>query len=222
VSDVALRPVLALIGGTGALGTGLARRWVKAGYAVHIGSRDLGKAKDAAAALAVPEDGMLPEGASYADAAAAADIVILTVPFAAQGEAIDAIKPSVSGKLIVDTTVPLPQPKAALVQLSEFASAAVAAQKRLGDVARVVSAFHNVPARRLQQDIMIDCDVLVFGDGLSDRHRTIALVQAAGMRGVHGGPLANSVAAEAMTSVLININRHYKADHVGIRITGIG
>jgi NADPH-dependent F420 reductase len=216
-----MRPVLGMIGGTGALGTGLARRWVKAGYTVIIGSRDLGRAQDAAAALAVPEGGSTPEGASYADAAVAADIVIMTVPFLHQAAAIEEIKQGARGKIVLDTTVPLMQPDSARVQLPPGGSAAVAAQQRLGDGARVVSAFHNVPARRLLQDMMIDCDVLVFGDHGADRQMAIALVEAAGMRGIHAGPLVNSVAAETMTSVLIGINRAYKAGHAGFLITGL-
>jgi 8-hydroxy-5-deazaflavin:NADPH oxidoreductase len=216
-----MRPVLGMIGGAGALGTGLARRWVRAGYAVIIGSRDSGRAKDAAAALAVPEGGAAPQGASYAETAAAADIVIMTIPFVHQAAVMDEIKPGMRGKIILDTTVPLIHPDAARVQLPEAGSAAVAAQQRLGDIARVVSAFHNVPARRLQQDLMIDCDVLVFGDQSADRQMAISLVEAAGMRGIHGGPLINSVAAEALTSVLIGINRNYKVGNAGLLITGL-
>lgn len=216
-----MRPVLGMIGGAGALGTGLARRWVNAGYAVIIGSRDRGRAMDAAAAIAVPEGGSTPEGASYAEAAASADIVIITVPFVHQAAAIDEIKPGTHGKIILDTTVPLMQPDSARVQLPEGGSAAVAAQRRLGDVARVVSAFHNVPARRLQQDLMIDCDVLVFGDQSADRQMAIGLVEAAGMRGIHAGPLVNSAAAETLTSVLIGINRTYKIGNAGFLITGL-
>ena len=87
---------------------------------------------------------------------------------------------------------------------------------------RVVAAFHNVAAHKLQTDEPIDCDVLVFGDDPKDREVVMGLAEAAGLRGVHAGPLANSVAAEALTSVLIGINRNYKVDGAGIRITGIG
>jgi predicted dinucleotide-binding enzyme len=105
--------------------------------------------------------------------------------------------------------------------LPEAGSAAVAAQRRLNGVARVVSAFHNVAARQLQQDAPIDCDVLVFGNDAADRWSAISLVEAAGLRGVHGGPLANSAAAEALASVLIGINRNYKVSGAGVRITGL-
>ena len=123
---------------------------------------------------------------------------------------------------MVDTTVPLMPPKVARVQLPPEHSAALAAQKRLGAGVRVVAAFHNVAAHKLQHDAPIDCDVLVFGDDPKDREVVLTLAQAAGLRGLHAGPLANSVAAEALTSVLIGINRTYKVDGAGIRITGIG
>jgi hypothetical protein len=123
---------------------------------------------------------------------------------------------------VVDTTVPLVPPRVARVQLPPEHSAAVAAQQRLGEGARVVSAFHNVAAHRLQElDAPIDCDVLVFGDDPKDREQVLQLVTAIGLRGIHAGPLANSAAAEALTSVLIGINRAYKVDGSGIRITGI-
>ena len=100
-------------------------------------------------------------------------------------------------------------------------SAALAAQKHLGDATRVVAAFHNVAAHKLQTDATIDCDVLIFGDDPKDRAIVAAMTEAAGLRGVHAGPLANAVAGEALTSVLIGINRNYKVDGAGIRITGI-
>jgi predicted dinucleotide-binding enzyme len=86
---------------------------------------------------------------------------------------------------------------------------------------RVVAAFHNVAGHKLATDAVVDCDVLVFGDDPKDRDIVLALAQACGLRGIHAGPLANSVAAEALTSVLIGINRNYKVDGAGIRITGI-
>lgn len=218
--DFGVKPILAVIGGTGQLGRGLTQRWIEAGYEVIVGSRDPAKARDAMAGLAASSGAAQPRTASYAEAAAAAAIVILTVPFAHQAMAIDAIKPEVAGKLVLDTTVPLMQ-TASLVCLPETRSAAVGAQRRLGDAARVVSAFHNVPASMLQKGESIDCDVLVFGDDPQDRQMVISLAEAASLRGVHGGPLANSVAAEALTSVLIGINRHYKARNAGIRITGV-
>jgi NADPH-dependent F420 reductase len=216
-------PTLSIIGGTGDLGTGLARRWAKAGYPLVIGSRTADKAIAAAEALATLATGPKPRGMANREAAAAGDIVVLTVPFATAAAVIDDVKPAIAGKLFVDTTVPLVPPKVARVQLPPEGSAAVAAQARLGDGVRVVSAFHNVAAHKLEQiDLALDCDVLVFGDKAEDREHAIKLAEALGVRGLHAGPLANSAAAEAMTSVIIGINRTYKVDGASIRITGFG
>ncbi|MGI9382267.1 MAG: NADPH-dependent F420 reductase [Methyloligellaceae bacterium] len=211
------RPSLAVIGGTGKLGNGLALRWARAGHPVLIGSRAAERAAETAA-----EIGNGAQGLSNAEAAAAGEIVVVTVPFATQAEILGDIRGGVDGKIVVDTTVPLVPPKVARVQLPAAGSAAQAAQALLGEDARVVSAFHNVAAHKLPLDGPIDCDVLVFGDAPADRDVIIGLAEAAGLRGVHGGPLANSAAAEALTSVLIGINKRYKADGAGIRITGIG
>jgi NADPH-dependent F420 reductase len=214
----AARPTIAIVGGTGALGTGLASRLAAAGYTIVLGSRTADKAVAAAAALAGP--GRSLSGADNAAAAAAADIVILTVPWASHAAILDEIADGVAGKIVVDTTVPLVPPRVARVQLPSTGSAALAAQARLGASARVVAAFHNVAAHKLQSDAAIDCDVLVFGEAAEDRGAVIALAEAVGLRGLHAGPLANAVAAEALTSILIGINRTYKVDGAGIRITG--
>ena len=215
------KPTVALIGGTGDLGTALAIRWAAAGYAILIGSRAAEKAAQAASQLKPAAGAPAPRGLSNSAAAAAADVVVLTVPFASHDAILDEIRGAVSGKLVVDTTVPLVPPKVARVQLPPEDSAAVAAQKRLGEGVRVVSAFHNVAALKIRKSEPIDCDVLVFGDQPADREVVVRLAQDAGLRGLHAGPLANSTAAEALTSVLIGINRNYKVDGAGIRITGI-
>ncbi len=216
------RTTLAIIGGTGALGSGLARRWAAAGYDVVIGSRTADKAELTARTIASALGSAAVRGASNAAAAEAGDVVVLTVPWASHAEILDEIKPHVAGKIVIDATVPLVPPKVARVQLPAESSAALAAQRRLGEAAHVVAAFHNVAANKLQTDAPIDCDVLVFGDDPNDRSVVIALAEAAGLSGVHAGPLANAVAAEALTSVLIGINRHYKVPGAGIRITGLG
>ncbi len=215
------KPILAIIGGTGALGSGLAHRFAAAGYAVIIGSRTSEKAQEMALSLASPIGAAQPRGASNEEAVKAGDIVIVTVPWSSQAEILDAIRPHLGGKLVVDTTVPLLPPKVSRVQLPPEDSAAVATQKRLGLGARVVAAFHNVAAHKLKSGGVIDCDVLVFGDEQKDRETVIGLAKAAGLRGLHAGPLANSTAAEALTSFLIGIHRTYMVDGAGIRITGI-
>jgi len=216
---------IAILGGTGALGTGLVRRWTQAGHAVIIGSRTLEKAETALAEL---KQVMAEWGATKLDVAAmenldaarAADIVVLTVPFAHQKSTLEHVRPALEGKILVDVTVPLMPPKVGTVQLPPEGSAGMAAQQLLGDGVKVVSAFQNVAAHHLQEGHGIECDVLVCGNDKDARAEVIGLVEACGMRGFHAGPIANSAAAEALTSVIININRAFKC-HAGIRITGL-
>jgi len=155
-------------------------------------------------------------------AARGADIIVLTVPFKFQLSTVEDIATCLDGKILVDVTVPLVPPKVARVQLPAAGSAVVNVQRILGENVRVVSAFQNVSAHHLNDlDHKIKCDVLVCGDDVEARQETVKLVAAAGMRGIHGGPLVNSVAAEALTSVLIGINRRYKIPGAGIIITGL-
>ncbi len=216
----AAAPKIAVVGGTGALGAGLARRWARAGAEVLIGSRTAEKAREAAEALSRELNRPIGHGAN-GEVAALADIIVVTVPFAAQEQTLADIRAAAKGKIVVDTTVPLVPPKVMRVQLPPEGSAAARAQGLLGEGVRVVSAFHNVAADKLAADGEVDCDVLVFGDDKADRAQVVALVELAGLRGLHGGALANSAAAEAMTSVLIFVNKHYGADHAGVRLTGL-
>ena len=219
------KPVLAILGGTGDLGTGLARRWAQAGYEVVIGSRTADKAQAAVADLqqVMAERGIASvavRGADNLAAAQAADIVVLTVPFSHQTSTLEQVKDALQGKILIDVTVPLVPPKVARVQLPPEGSAGQIAQNLLGENVRVVSAFQNVAAHHLQEGHALDCDVLVCGDNKEARAAVIELVEAAGMRGYHGGSIANSAAAEALTSVLIFINKQYNC-HAGVSITGI-
>lgn len=213
------RPRIAVVGGTGALGSGLVLRWARAGYPVLIGSRDAGKAEAAARRVIVASGLPAVRGLAQREAAEAADVIVLAVPFAAHNAALDEIRPCCAGKIVVDATVPLRPPKVGTAQIPIEGCAAVQARERLGNEAHVVSAFHNISAQKLHGDQPIECDVLVFGDQRAARETVLRLVAAAGLRGWHGGPLANSIAAEAMTSVLITINRLYKVEGAGIRIT---
>ena len=210
---------IALIGGTGALGAAIARRLAKAGESVIIGSRDPAKAAAAASALQA-ETGRPVQGLGNAEAAAAASIIIVTVPFASQETTLAEIASGCRGKIVVDTTVPLMPPKVMRVQLPLEGSAAVRAQKLLGEGVTVVSAFHNVAAHKLATDAIFECDVLVFGDERAAREQVLRLVAQCGLRGLHGGALVNSAAAEALTSVLIFLNKTYAVDGAGVRITG--
>ena len=214
--------VIAIIGGTGALGGGLARRCARAGLEVVIGSRDATKAGQAAASLLEDKPKAAVRGASNSDAAALGDIVVVTVPFASQATILDEIRPQLAGKLLVDTTVPLVPPKVSRVQLPPAGSAALTARERVGEEIALVTAFHNVSAEKLGGEGDPGCDILVFGDDKDARERLIDLITRLGLRGLHGGPLANAVAAEAITSVLIAINRRYKVPGgAGLRITGL-
>jgi NADPH-dependent F420 reductase len=208
-------PTIAIIGGTGNLGSAIGWRLARAGYSITLGSRSAENAQTKAMTLG---HGMT--GASNAEAAAAGEIVIVAVPFSAQAATYAEIKPHVAGKIVVDTTVPLVPPKVMRVQLPPEGSAAALAAAALGDGVRMTSAFHNVAAHKLAQDIAIDCDILVFGDEKDARAEVVALADAIGLRGVHAGALVNSAAAEAMTSLLIFINKTYQVDGAGIAITG--
>ncbi len=218
-------PVLAILGGTGDLGTGLARRWAQAGYQVIIGSRTLDKAEAAVADLreVMAERGVTAVNVRAMEnlaAAQAADIVTLTVPFSHQTTTLELVKPALHGKILIDVTVPLVPPKVARVQLPVQGSAGQIAQELLGDDVDVVSAFQNVAAVHLQEGLGLHCDVLVSGNKKVARDAVVTLVEAAGMRGLHAGMINNAAAAEALTSVLITINKQYGC-HAGIKITGL-
>ena len=214
-------PTLAIIGGSGALGSGMTMRWAGKGYPIVIGSRSRDKAERVARTLKSSNAATPVRGMDNAAAAAAGDIVVITVPFASHETILAQIKDAVAGKIVIDTTVPLVPPEITRVQLPPQGSAAQITQEILGPDVQVVSAFHHVSARKLQSQVEIDCDVLVFADKPSARETVITLIAALSIRGLHGGPLANAAAAEALTSVLIGINRHYGVDAAGLRITGL-
>jgi NADPH-dependent F420 reductase len=212
---------IAVLGGTGAEGGGLAFRLASAGHTVTIGSRDGAKAQQAAAELSALS-GHPIEGADNRTAATNADIVILTVPYSAQRATATELSHVLLGKILIDATVPLVPPKVSRVQIPQDGSAVAAIQTMLGSEVRVVSAFQNVSAHHLKDaDYIIDCDVLICGDDKSACDIAIGLAKDMRLRGIYAGPICNSVAAEALTSLLITINRQYKIPAAGIRITGI-
>ena len=213
---------IAVLGGTGQEGSGLALRWAHAGYPVVIGSRDPERAAAKAAELRARLGSGAIEGDDNRRAAERAEIAVLTVPYAAHRATLEQVKEALAGKILVDVTVPLVPPQVARVQLPPEGSAAVAAQRLLGPAVTVVSAFQNVSAHLLDDlAAAVDCDVLVCGDDKEARAAVVALAEAAGMRGLHGGALANSAASEALTSVLIFLNRRYGIKSSGIRFTGL-
>ena len=211
---------ISIIGGTGALGSGLALRWAKAGCQVTIGSRDSERAVVAAVELS-EKAGVMIAGSKNNEAAEAGDIVVLTVPFGNHQDTLELVKPYVAGKIVIDVTVPLMPPKVRTVQLPKAGSAAKAAQLFLGKDVRVVSAFQNIAATHLADlDHHIDCDVFVCGNDPAARATVVELAKKAGMKGWQAGRIDNSAVAEALTSALIFINTHYKIDGAGIRVTG--
>ena len=211
---------IAILGGTGDLGTGLAIRWSKAGYKIVIGSRTLTKAQAAVADLEKISPTTPAAAMENADAAAEGAIVVLTVPAEHQISTLETVKSGLLGKILIDVTVPLVPPKVGTVQLPPEGSAGKRAQDFLGDDVQVVTAFQNVAAHLLKEDVTIECDVLVAGNKRSARDKVIQLAQQAGMTGWHAGPIENSAAAEALTSVLIQINRRHDIAHSGLQIVG--
>lgn len=214
------KTTIAIIGGTGALGSGLAARWAKAGHTVIMGSRDGDRAAHSAGKLST-SIGANISGMENADAAAAGEIVVMTVPFSNHQSTLELIQPHIENKILVDVTVPLMPPKVRTVQLPELGSVVKGAQKFLGESVRVVSAFQNIAATHLADlDHEIDCDVLVCGNDPKARETVIGLANDASMKAWHAGRIDNSAVAEALTSVLIFMNGHYKIDGAGIRIAG--
>jgi NADPH-dependent F420 reductase len=211
---------IAILGGTGDLGTGLAIRWSKAGHKIIIGSRTLEKAQKAVADLAKISPDTPAEAMENSDAAKAGDIIVLTVPAEHQLSTLEGVRESLTGKILIDVTVPLVPPKVGTVQLPPEGSAGKRAQDMLGEDVMVVTAFQNIAAHLLQEDVEIECDVLVAGNKKAARDRVIELAAEAGMTGYHAGPIENSAAAEALTSILIQINRRHDISHSGIKIVG--
>jgi NADPH-dependent F420 reductase len=214
---------VAVLGGTGNEGPGLALRWAKSGqYRIIIGSRQAEKAERVARDLNQKLGQDLIEGMTNEEAARAADLCVLTVPYSAQEPTLSSLREVLQGKILLNVTVPLKPPKVSHVNLPPGRSAGEEAQATLGEGVRVVSAFQNVGAAHLAEDEgHVDCDVLVCGDDKQAKAEAIALVEAAGMRGFDAGPLKNSVAVEALTPVLIGLNIRHKVKATGIKITGI-
>ena len=209
---------ISILGGTGSLGKGLAHRWLKAGHEIIIGSRSLESALKATQALDIDDS----NACLNTEAALLGDIACLTVPFAHQAETLQTVKENLKNKILIDATVPLVPPKVMRVQLpKDGGCAAMIAQTILGEEVRVISAFQNISAELLQSSHPINSDVLVCGDKRDDRDTVITLIEGMCLKGWHAGPLCNSAAAEALTSVLIAINKNHAISHSGITVTGV-
>lgn len=212
---------IAVLGGTGKEGKGLAYRWAKAGYRIMIGSRNSEKANSIALEILGLLSGKASvEGTTNIKAAQAADIVVLTVPYSAHRETLESVKEALLGKILVDVTVPLAPPRVTRVHMPSAGSAAQEACEILGEKVQVTSGFQNISHELLMHAEPIECDVLVTGTSQQARFETLTLVTAAGLTGWDAGPIENSVVIEGLTSVLIHINRHSGLTNAGIKITG--
>jgi NADPH-dependent F420 reductase len=213
---------IAVLGGTGKEGKGLAYRWAKAGYRVLIGSRSSEKAvKAASEIMELLEGSSSVVGATNLEAAEQADIVVLTVPYSAHRDTLENVKNALKGKILVDVTAPLVPPRVSKVQMPAAGSAAQEAKQIVGEEVEVVAAFQNVSHEHLLGEEEVDCDVLVTGTSKKAREEVLTLVEAAGLTGWDAGPIENSVVVEGLASVLININKQYGSKHSGIKITGV-
>lgn len=213
---------IAVLGGTGKEGKGLAYRWARAGYKVLIGSRSSERAVTTASEIMELLEGSSSlVGTSNLEAAQLAEIVVLTVPYAAHRETLESVKAVIKGKLLIDVTVPLVPPKVSKVQMPPAGSAAQEAKEILGENVQVVAAFQSISYELLLTDEDVECDVLVTGTSKDARTEALKLVEAAGLTGWDAGPIENSVVVEGLASVLININKQHGSKHAGIRITGV-
>lgn len=217
--DISAQKTIAILGGTGKEGQGLALRWAKTGYKVIIGSRQKEKAQGVANELNARLGSGLVEGLENGEAARRADVCVLTVVQAAHQSALESLKGNLEGKILVDATARVdyrdPHPP-------EPPSAARLAQRILGPEVRVASAFQNVPAIVLKRNLdqPLDVDVLVCADDQSVAEVVIHLAEAAGMRAFYAGGLDNAVIVEGLTCLLISMNKYY-GGHGAIQITGI-
>jgi NADPH-dependent F420 reductase len=212
---------IAVLGGTGKEGKGLAFRWAKAGYKVLIGSRSSEKAVTAASeVMEFAESATSIVGTTNLEAAQLADIVVLTVPYTAHRDTLESVKDVLKGKLLIDVTAPLVPPKVNKVQMPPAGSAAQEAKEIVGEGVEVVAAFQNISHEHFFHDHVVECDVLVTGTSKEARVEALQLVEAAGFTGWDAGPIENSVVLEGLTSVLIHINKQYGSTHAGIKITG--
>jgi 8-hydroxy-5-deazaflavin:NADPH oxidoreductase len=215
---------IAIVGGTGPEGTGLALRWARAGEIVIIGSRDAQRAATAASEIRKQTDGNV-SGKENKEACASAEIVVLTIPFASHAEMLKYLKPVLRpGQIVVDTTVPLAASvggRATRTLGVWQGSAAQQTAELVPDGVSVVAAFHSTSAQMLKQDDDVDCDVIVCSDDRDAAHKVRKLARKIpGVRALDGGKLENARIIEEITALLIGFNMRYKG-HSGIRITGL-
>lgn len=211
---------IAIVGGTGKEGSGLAVRWAKAGVSVVIGSREESKAKQVSEELNKLHSGIPITGmANPAAATAAEKLVVLTVPYSAHKNTLKDIQPNIAGKILVDVTVPLDPTNPRKVIMPPEGSATEEAVALLGDSVKVVAALQNVSSGSLHvHDHPIHCDILVCGADKEAKQSTIELMEKLGVKAYDAGDAQSARAVEAMTAVLIGLNIKYKLKHAGLKI----
>ena len=208
---------IAILGGTGKEGRGLARRWARAGHAVRIGSRDAQRGREAAEKLRETLGEVDVSGEDNEGAARDADIVVSTLPDTSHVEILQSMLPALRGKVVVTATIAWPPGP------TSKPSAAEELQSALGDDVRVVAAFQTVSAGTLRKDETQEVeDVLVFAEDDGAAEQASALVRDTGLRPVRAGGLENTRVAEALTGLLLKVNKGYGVKSTGIRITGLG
>ena len=214
--------LIGILGGTGKEGAGLAQRWALAGHQVIIGSRDAERARAKAAELAALAGGAAVTGLSNLDAAAAAPVVVLTLPAAGLAATLVPLKDACRGKVVVSTVVPLTFGGGRLFTPPPQGSSAEEVQELLGAEARVIAAFHHIAAHELSAtEHAIECDLLLCGGDAEAKKVVTELGQSMGLRAVDVGALTNAGALEGITAVLATINRRYNLKNSGIKITGL-
>ena len=212
---------IAILGGTGPEGGGLALRWLKAGHAIIIGSRDAERARSKARELGGQAGGEIV-GMTNVEVARAGELVVLALPYAGLAKTLPDVKDACQGKVVVSAVVPLTFGTARLFTPPPIGSAAEEAQQLLGPGARVVAAFHHIAAHELVSlDRPIDCDLLLCGDDPGAKQIVAELGSSIGLRVLDAGPLSNAGALEGITALLATINRRYKLKSAGIKITGM-
>lgn len=213
-------PIIAILGGTGKEGTGLALRWASSGYTILIGSRQAEKAQAAAGAINSQLGFDRAAGMTNSEAAAQADICVLTVIKEAHQSAIESLREELKGKILVDTTarVDFRSPKP-----PEPPSAARTAQSILGPDVRVVAAFQNVPAHVLKKNLggQLNADVLVCADDQPAAEQVMQIAEAGGMNAYYAGDLDQALVVEGLTAILINLNKYYGVKTASIAVTGL-
>jgi 8-hydroxy-5-deazaflavin:NADPH oxidoreductase len=215
-------PTLAVIGGTGKEGNAIAYRFAKAGVHVIIGSRDAIRAQKAASDMNTRITPPRVDGASNRDAAEKADVVLLSVPYDGMRPILEDLRNAVRGKIVISVVSSLDPERKSRAKPPAAGSVTAEVQQFFGDTAKVVCAFQHVSPEALESlDEKIDTDVIVCGGDKAARETVIALIRRMGLDAFDGGVMANAVAVEALTAVLITINRTYKVKGAGIRLVGV-